>query len=393
MSTSANYLYLKICAPKINKPVIRGDPMKAVLKRYGLPMAAFIGLLISSLLIKWLFSISLNPVIPMIGVLVAASWYAGRGPGLMLAVTFESLVTVTNRLNHVPDTAGNTIARLILFLLIAVFVSSRRQAEDRLRKALHNEVTANRLRLEFLATVSHEIRTPLTTISGWAHMLANMPLSPQETRKALDVIARSAKTLLQAVEDILDTSRISLGVLHLRPEPVLLEEIVSNTIAGLQLALDGKQLKLRTALTSVAITGDPVRLQQICWNVLANAVKFTPRGGELAIKLNRDSNHARLSVTDSGIGIEPEFLPYVFEPFRQCDSSDTRSYGGLGLGLSITKKLVELHGGSISVSSIKGSGTEVEVSLPLVGLKGHLPANVATTGNVSTQQYSQALKN
>jgi signal transduction histidine kinase len=367
--------------------------MKAILKRYGLPMAAFIGLLALSLLIKWLFKVSLNPVVPMIGVLVAASWYAGRGPGLMLAVTFESLITVTNRLNHVPDTASNTIARLILFLLIAIFVSSRRQAEDRLRKALAHEVAAYRLRLEFLATVSHEIRTPLTTIRGWAQMLATIPLNPTETRKAVNVIERSAKTLLQSVEDILDTSRISLGVLHLRPEPVLLEEIVSNTVAGLQLALDGKQLKLHTALTSVPITGDPVRLQQICWNILANAVKFTPRGGELAVKLYRDSDHARLRVADTGIGIEPEFLPYVFEPFRQCDSSDTRSYGGLGLGLSITKKLVELHGGSISVSSVKGSGTEVEVSLPLIGLNGHTRADLASAGNISSEQYRQALKN
>jgi len=318
-----------------------------------------------------------------------------RRPGTWNYVSrdLESLITVTNRLNHVPDTVGNTIARLILFLLIAVFVSSRRQAEDRLRKALENEVAANRLRLEFLATVSHEIRTPLTTISGWAHMLATLPLSANETRRAVDVIARSAKTLLQAVEDILDTSRISLGVLQLRPEPVLLEEIVSNTIAGLQLALDGKQLKLHTALTSVTVTGDPVRLQQICWNVLANAVKFTPQGGELAVKLNRDSERAWLRVADTGIGIEPEFLPYVFEPFRQSDSSDTRSYGGLGLGLSITKKLVELHGGSISVSSVKGSGTEVEVSLPLVGLKAHLPADLASGGNLTTEQYRQALKN
>jgi signal transduction histidine kinase len=365
--------------------------MKATLKRYGLPMAAFIGLLAVSMLVKWLFNVTINPVVPMIGVLVAAAWYAGRGPGLMLAVTFEALITATNRLNHIPDTVGNVVARLILFLIIAIFVSSRRKAEARLRRALENEVSANRLRLEFLATVSHEIRTPLTTISGWAHMLATLPLSPNETKQAVNVIASSAKTLLQSVEDILDTSRMSLGVLHLRPEPVLLDEIVSNTVAGLQLALDGKQLKLHKALTSVTVTGDPVRLQQICWNVLANAVKFTPQGGELAIKVYRDSNHARLSVTDTGIGIEPEFLPFVFEPFRQSDSSDTRSYGGLGLGLSITKKLVELHGGSISVSSVKGSGTEVEVSLPLMGFQAQLPSQLAIPGNISI--HNQALEN
>ena len=335
--------------------------MMPILKRYGLPLAAFVGLFGLSLLIKSLFKVSLNPVLPMIGVLVATAWYAGRGPGLMLAIVFESLITVSNRLGHLPDTIGNTLARLLLFLLIAVFVSSRRQAEDRLRKALENEVAANRLRLEFLATVSHEIRTPLTTIIGWADMLATLRLSPGENTKAVNAIAGSAKTLLKIVEDILDTSRMSLGVLNLRPEPVLLNEIVENTVAGLQLALDGKQLKLHSTLTSVLLTGDPVRLRQICWNVLANAVKFTPQGGELAVNLYRDSDHARLKVTDTGIGIEPEFLPFVFEPFRQSDSSDTRSYGGLGLGLSITKKLVELHGGSISVSSVKGSGTQVKL--------------------------------
>ena len=339
--------------------------MKRALMRYGLPMAAFFGLLLASLTIKRLFNVSLNPVVPMIGVLVATAWYAGRGPGLMLAITFETLITLSNRLSHIPDSISNTIARLILFLIIAVFVSSRRQAEERLRKALENEVAANRLRLEFLATVSHEIRTPLTTINGWAHMLTNMALSPSETRKAVDAISTSAQTLLRVVEDILDTSRMSLGVLHLRPEPARLDEIVANTVAGLQLAVDGKQLKLHKSLASVTVTGDPVRLQQICWNVLANAVKFTPHGGELAVKLSRVDGHAKLSVADSGIGIEPEFLPYVFEPFRQSDSSSTRSYGGLGLGLSITKKLVELHGGSISVSSVKGSGTEVNVSLPV----------------------------
>jgi signal transduction histidine kinase len=356
-------------------------------------MTVFIGLLALSLLIKRLFNIGLNPVIPMIGVLVASAWYAGRGPGLMLAITFETLVTVTNRLNHIPDTVGNTIARLTLFLLIAVFVSSRRQAEDRLKRSLAHEVAANRLRLEFLATVSHEIRTPLTTISGWAHMLATLPLSATEQRKAVSVIERSAKTLLQSVEDILDTSRISLGVLHLRPEPVLLDEIVSNTVAGLQLAVEGKQLKLHTSLTPVPITGDPVRLQQICWNILANAVKFTPNGGELAVKLYRDSEHALLRVADNGIGIEPEFLPFVFEPFRQSDSSNIRSYGGLGLGLSITKKLVELHGGSISVSSVKGSGTEVEVSLPLFRVNGPLASKLASGNQNGNEQYTQALKN
>lgn len=355
--------------------------MKPTLKRYGLPLAAFLGLLGLSLLIKSLFKVSLNPVIPMIGVLVATAWYAGRGPGLMLAIIFESLITASNRLGNIPDTAGNAVARLVLFLLIAVFVSSRRRAENRLRRALENEVAANRLRLEFLATVSHEIRTPLTTISGWANMLANLNLSPTESRKAVNAIEGSAKTLLRVVEDILDTSRMSLGVLHLQPQPVSLEEIVANTVAGLQLAVAGKQLKLHTALTSVRITGDPVRLQQICWNVLANAVKFTPQGGELAVRLSYDSGHARLNVTDTGIGIEPEFLPFVFEPFRQSDSSDTRSYGGLGLGLSITKKLVELHGGSISVSSVKGSGTEVEVRLPMNGSQS---ANLATVGTIST---------
>lgn len=352
-------------------------------------MAAFVGLLLFSLVIKWLFKINLNPVIPMIGVLVASAWYAGRGPGLMLAITFESVITIANRLSNVPDTAGNTVARLILFLLIAIFVSSRRQAEDRLRKALAHEVAANRLRLEFLATVSHEIRTPLTTIRGWAHMLARMPLTETERTKAVNVIERSAKILIQAVDDILDTSRMSLGVLHLRPEPVLLEDIVSNTVAGLQLALDGKQLRLKSDLASVQITGDPVRLQQICWNILANAVKFTPQGGEVTVKLEGDSDHARIKVSDTGIGIESQFLPYVFEPFRQCDSSNTRSYGGLGLGLSITRKLVELHGGTISVSSVKGSGTDVEVSLPIVGMPAYSPAKAANAENESSEQYVQ----
>ena len=323
------------------------------------------GLLLLSLTVKQFFNVTLNPAIPMIGVLVATAWYAGRGPGLMLAITFETLITVSNRLSGAPDTAGNTIARLILFLVIAVFVSSRRQAEEKLRQALENEKAANRLRLEFLATVSHEIRTPLTTIYGWSNMLAQMPLSAEETTKAVSAISSSAETLLRVVEDILDTSRMSLGVLDLRPEPARLDEIVANTVAGLQLAVDGKQLNLHKSLTSVTVTGDPVRLQQICWNVLANAVKFTPKGGSLDVKLYRDDDQAKLSVADTGIGIEPEFLPYVFEPFRQSDSSTTRSYGGLGLGLSITKKLVELHGGSISVSSVKGSGTEVNVSLPV----------------------------
>jgi signal transduction histidine kinase len=363
--------------------------MKRILIRYGFPMAAFVGLLGFSLLIKWLFKINLNPVIPMIGVLVASAWYAGRGPGLMLAITFETVITIANRLSTVPDTIGNTVARLILFLLIAIFVSSRRQAEDRLRKALAHEVAANRLRLEFLATVSHEIRTPLTTIRGWAHMLAQMPLTETEKKKAVNVIERSAKTLIQAVDDILDTSRMSLGVLHLRPEPVLLQEIVSNTVACLQLALDGKKISMRTDLASVEIIGDPIRLQQICWNILANAVKFTPQGGEVAVSLERDSEHARIKVSDSGIGIEPQFLPFVFEPFRQCDSSNTRSYGGLGLGLSITKKLVELHGGTISVSSVKDSGTVVEVSLPLVGLPPQSSTKSANIKNESEEQYSQ----
>ena len=230
---------------------------------------------------------------------------------------------------------------------------------------------ANRLKDEFLATISHELRNPLNAILGWAHMLRLGKLNEANIERAVETIYRNAKSQSQLVADLLDVSRIISGKLRLDVRTVDLIYIVNAAIDSIRPAADAKGIRLQTMLDPAAgpISGDADRLQQIVWNLLTNAVKFTPKGGKIQVKVHRIDSHVEIVVSDSGVGISKEFLPYVFDRFRQADGSTTRIHGGLGLGLSIVRQLVDLHGGSVSAESEgEGKGATFTITLPFVGV-------------------------
>jgi PAS domain S-box-containing protein len=230
---------------------------------------------------------------------------------------------------------------------------------------------ANRLKDEFLATISHELRNPLNAILGWAHMLRVGKLTEPIAERAVETIYRNAKSQAQLVSDLLDVSRIISGKLRLDVRTVDLIFIINAAIDSIRPAAEGKGIRLQTMLDPAAgpISGDADRLQQIVWNLLTNAVKFTPKGGRIQVKVQRINSHVEIVVSDSGVGINKEFLPYVFDRFRQADASITRTHGGLGLGLSIVRQLVDLHGGGVSVQSEgEGKGTTFTITLPFVGV-------------------------
>ncbi|HKV36543.1 MAG TPA: ATP-binding protein [Pyrinomonadaceae bacterium] len=239
-------------------------------------------------------------------------------------------------------------------------------------KLARNEAErANRLKDEFLATISHELRNPLNAILGWSHMLRLGKLTPPNVERAVETIYRNAKSQAQLVSDLLDVSRIISGKLRLDVRQVDLLSIVNAAIDSIRPAAEAKSIRLQTMLDPAAgpISGDADRLQQIVWNLLTNAVKFTSKGGRIQVKVQRVDSHAEIVVSDSGVGINKEFLPYVFDRFRQADASITRTQGGLGLGLSIVHQLVNLHGGSVSVHSDgEGKGATFTISLPFVGI-------------------------
>ena len=254
-------------------------------------------------------------------------------------------------------------------------VAERLQTEERLRLALVGEQmaraeaeTANRMKDEFLATVSHEIRTPLNAIIGWSHLLRSGSLDEATVARALETIDRNAKSQAQLIEDILDVSRMITGKLRLNNEPVDIASVINAAIDSVQLALDSKELHLEVTLDPSArhTVGDASRLQQIVWNLLANAIKFTPAGGHIEVKVERAASYLKLRVSDTGQGIRESFLPFIFDRFRQADGTTTRQHGGLGLGLAIVRNLVELHGGSITAESAgEGLGATFTIRLPL----------------------------
>jgi PAS domain S-box-containing protein len=222
---------------------------------------------------------------------------------------------------------------------------------------------------QFLATVSHELRTPLNAILGWTQILRNTGnVKTEDIARGIDVIDRNARAQVRLIEDLLDFSRIMGGRLRLDVQPVSLIDVVDRAIESVEPAAHAKSLRLEKILDPIegVVSGDPTRLQQVVWNILSNAVKFTPKGGKIQVLLQRVNSHIELSVTDTGIGIAPSFLPHVFERFSQQHSAANRPYGGLGLGLAIAKQLVEAHGGSIRVKSAgEGTGASFIVNLPL----------------------------
>jgi len=225
------------------------------------------------------------------------------------------------------------------------------------------------LKDEFLATLSHELRTPLNAVLGYARMLRLGSTPPEKTKAALEVVERNATALKQIIEDVLDISRIVAGRLRLNVEQVDLPAIVHESCATVMPAADAKGVQVQVIVDplTIEVSGDADRLQQIVWNLLSNAIKFTPRGGRVQLRLARVNSHVELTVSDTGQGIAPDFLPFVFERFRQADATFSREQGGLGLGLAIAKQLTELHGGTLSpMSGGPGQGATFTVKLPLM---------------------------
>jgi signal transduction histidine kinase len=247
------------------------------------------------------------------------------------------------------------------------------QADDR-------ALEATRLEDEFLATVSHELRTPLNAILGWSRLLQSGAAPAEKRQHALDTIVRNALAQNQLIDELLDVRRIVSGQLRLNVEGVAASEIVAAAIDVVQPAADAKGVEIRRVLDDAAfVNGDAVRLQQVAWNLLSNAVKFTPRGGRIDVELRRTDSVVELVVADSGAGIAPRFLPFVFDRFRQQDGTATRRAGGLGLGLAIVKSIVELHGGTVAAQSPgDGHGATFVVRIPSAALRAAPPAAISS---------------
>jgi signal transduction histidine kinase/CheY-like chemotaxis protein len=259
---------------------------------------------------------------------------------------------------------------------LAKEVRERQRAEEERSQLLVREQMAraeaerlNRLKDEFLATLSHELRTPLNAILGWSHVLLARKPDESTMNRAIETIERNARSQSRLIDDLLDISRIITGKIRLNVQAIELVAVIESAIDTVQPAADAKEIRLQSVLDPSAgpVLGDTERLQQLIWNLLSNAIKFTPKGGRVQIGLKRINSHVEISVTDTGQGISAEFLPFVFDLFRQADSSLTRSFGGLGLGLAIVRQLVELHGGTVSVeSSGEGQGATFTVNLPVM---------------------------
>ncbi len=290
-----------------------------------------------------------------------AGVFTERSERLIVGVAAQAAVAIDNaRLYEQAKRAADERARLL-------------EAERAARAEVER---VSLLKDEFLATLSHELRTPLNAILGWALMLQRGGLGDEQRKRAFDTIERNARAQAHLIEDLLDMNRIMSGKVRLEVQRVGLAAVVSAALDSVRPSAEAKGIALHTPVDPGVglVSGDPNRLQQIVWNLLTNAVKFTPKGGAIEVTLRATDVHAEVIVRDSGVGIREAFLPHVFERFRQADSSTTRHYGGLGLGLSIVKQLVELHGGSVAAESAgHGLGSTFRVSLPLGALRDDGP--------------------
>ena len=268
---------------------------------------------------------------------------------------------------HVVLTAVGRNGDLRGYALVVRDITERKRLEDDLRRRAEDLEVANRAKEDFLATLSHELRTPLNAMLGWTRLLRMGKLDAAAGARALETIERNARVQEQLIADILDVSRIVTGKLRVELAPVELVPIVDAAIDAVRPAAEAKNIRVTfEAPAPAAILGDADRLQQVLWNLLVNAIKFTPTGGQISVALNRSGSEAVLTVADSGEGIGADLLPFIFDRFRQGDGSVTRPHGGLGLGLSIVRHIVELHGGRVEARSDgKGKGTTFVLQLPV----------------------------
>ncbi len=282
------------------------------------------------------------------------------------------LIDISLTISPIRDESG----RIVAASTIARDITEKRRLEEERNRLLEREQQArvaaealNRAKDHFLATISHELRTPLTSILGWARLLQSGQLDDRVRQRAVDAIVNSAAMQARLVEDLLDLSRIVTGRLRLDMAPVDLRAVVDAALDAVRPAASAKDITLIATLADVGrMRGAADRLQQVVWNLAMNAVKFTPRGGHVEVVLRRQGDSAELVVADDGEGISPDRLPHVFEEFWQEDSSTTRAHSGLGLGLTLVRRLVELHGGDVRAQSAgKGKGATFTVALPLGG--------------------------
>ncbi|MGB3694042.1 MAG: response regulator [Spirulinaceae cyanobacterium] len=303
----------------------------------------------------------------------------------------DSLIWVRHSARAIKDQQG----KLLYYEGALEDITAQKQAEQERTELLQKEKQAreeaelaNRLKDEFLATLSHELRTPLNGMLGWLQLLKGNQLSPGDTTRAMEVIERSAYTQAQLIEDLLDISRIIRGKMQLKVMPLPLQGIINASLDTIGIAAQAKKIDLQTNLEQDVglVSGDPDRLQQVIWNLLNNAIKFTPEGGAVSINLEQVKDYAQIQVKDTGIGIEKEFLPYIFDRFGQVKSDSKRQYGGLGLGLAIVRYLVEMHGGTIfAYSAGIGRGSTFTVQLPILETKLSKPSTGFSESKVQTQ--------
>ena len=290
----------------------------------------------------------------------------------------DRIIDISLTVSPIRDSTGNIVGAS----KIARDITEKKRIEVREREAKQRAEALSRSKDEFIATVSHELRTPMTAILGWVRMLASGQLKLDAQKKAFEVIERNARSQAQLIEDLLDMSRIISGKLKLTMTRLDLSTLIAAVVESHRPTAEMKSIRVRTAIDPAVkyVVADQERFRQVLWNLLSNALKFTPSGGHVQVSLDRAESFARISVADDGIGIKPEFLPYVFDRFSQADSSTTRFHGGLGMGLSIVKSIVELHGGEVSVSSSgEGKGATFSVMLPLVTTTSRREEEFAST--------------
>jgi signal transduction histidine kinase/integral membrane sensor domain MASE1/CheY-like chemotaxis protein len=324
----------------------------------------------------WIRDVTKEGNFPRAPFAVAAGLHAGFAFPIMFGEKFLGVIEFFSHEIRRPDRAllamfgsvGNQIGQFII----------RKRAEEEREELLRREhaaraeaEAANRTKDEFLAIVSHELRTPLNAIVGWTGLLRGGQLDQAMSSHAVEIIDRNSKAQAQLIEDILDVSRIVSGNLRLDLRPVQLDQVINAAIESLRPVADAKKIEISLTVdaNSGPVSGDPDRLQQVVWNLLSNAVKFTPPEGRVTVRLKCGESHHEIVVSDTGDGIRAEFLPHVFERFRQADGSKTRRHGGLGLGLAIVRHLIELHGGVVKVHSDgEGKGTTFTITVPCVGV-------------------------
>ncbi len=331
----------------------------------------------------------------LLGIAVLGSaWFAGTGTALAVTVVGAVLGSVVS--GHVMDVAVQTHLALfvgqgiLLTALVAELRRARRQAEHQagVAEAARADIeAASRMKDEFLGTISHELRTPLNAVLGWLHLIRSGKLDESTQARGFESIERNVRLQAQLTADLLDVSKALTGRLRIDVRPVSLPSVVAEAVGQVRPAATAKDVLLRVSNSEkpMIVRGDPNRLRQVVWHLLANAIKFTPRGGAIDVILESDGV-ATISVRDTGPGIDRDFLPRIFDRFTQADSSPTRMIGGLGVGLSLVRELVERHGGEIRAANREGGGAEFIVQLPLHGAdQGERPAMpAAAVPNVSS---------